>query len=211
VIEKRGWTQQQWETACAEHALPVGWERMDYDTFLRERRSRMAYLIRSAYRALGGEPDAPPITPAWFLPGAEEVWGKIAETERVVRALVRDVYVAVFGAKAAERIEGALGAQERESLARALRARPPGADPLSVVDYLYLGQLPALLFSNEVWSVARERLVGGDAKQKLQTAFSQISPVRNEIAHVREVSTERLQRANLACSDVSSMIRPAKA
>jgi hypothetical protein len=207
LVEKRGWTQQQWEHACAEHALPVGWEQMDYDTFLRERRSRMAYLIRSAYRALGGEADSPPITPAWFLPGAEEVWSRIGDTERAVRALVRDVYSSLFGANAAEKIEVALGASERETLNRALRSRPSGADPLSVVDYLYLGQLPALIFANDVWNTTRERLVGADAKQKLQTALSNILPVRNEIAHVREISSERLQRASLACADVRSLIR----
>jgi hypothetical protein len=203
---KRGFTNEQWGRTCVEHALPPDWENMAYDVFLRERRARMAYVIRAAYRALGGEADAPAITPPWFLPGAEHVWSQIAETERALRALVRETYLEVFGKSAAERIEAALGALERESLQRTLRARPAGADPLSVIDYLYLGQLPQLLFSKEVWETARTRLPATDAKQKLQAALSLVLPVRNEIAHVREVAPERLQRASLACQDVLGLI-----
>ena len=50
--------------------------------------------IRVAFRQLGGEPEASPLTPPWFLPGAEEVWQRISETERALRAVVREVYVA---------------------------------------------------------------------------------------------------------------------
>ncbi len=72
-----------------------------------------------------------------------------------------------------------------------------------MVDFLYLGQLPALLFRAEVWPVAKARLKWGDGvKQHLQMALENILPVRNEIAHVREVSPDRLQRANVACADV---------
>lgn len=87
-----------------------------------------------------------------------------------------------------------------------MRARPTGADPLTVIDYLYLGQLPPLLFNKEVWDTARKRLPASDAKQKLQTALSLVLPVRNEIAHVREISPDRLQRASLACRDVLGLI-----
>ena len=67
------------------------------DEFLRSRRVRMAELIRVAFRQLGGEPDAPPLSPPWFLAGAEAVWQRIGETERALRALVRDVYATKFG------------------------------------------------------------------------------------------------------------------
>jgi hypothetical protein len=198
----------RWGRMCAEHALPPGWETMDYESFLFERRQRMAELTRVAYRQLGGEADAPLLAPPWFLPESETVWKGIAETERALRGVVREVYARRYGDGAASRIEGALGESERESLKRALRARPVGADPLSVVDYLYLGQLPPLLFQNEVWGDARARFGGAaDAKQRLQQGIQQIAPVRNEIAHVREVATERLQRANLACGDILRMLR----
>lgn len=91
---------------------------------------------------------------------------------------------------------------------RALRARPATADPLTVVDYLYIAQLPSLLFANEAWQQARSRFGGAqDAKARLHAAIGQIAPVRNEIADVREVPQERLQRANLACGDVLQMLR----
>ncbi|MBI1813544.1 MAG: hypothetical protein HYR72_01055 [Deltaproteobacteria bacterium] len=54
-------------------------------------------------------------------------------------------------------VSAALPEREREILARALRARPAGSDPLSIVCYLYLGQLPALLFVADVWQEARSR------------------------------------------------------
>ena len=47
---------------------------MEYDEFLRERRRRMADIVRVAFRQLGGEPNAAPLTPPWFLPGAEDLW-----------------------------------------------------------------------------------------------------------------------------------------
>jgi len=168
----------------------------------------MADIIRVAFRQLGGEPDAPPLTPPWFLPGAEDVWQRIVETERALRGVVRQVYTARFGQAAAQRIEEALPEREREALARALRARPAGSESLSIVDYLYLGQIPPLLFATDAWQDARERLGGAqDAKQRLQSAVSHIAPVRNEIAHVREVGNDRLLRANVACTDVLEMIR----
>jgi hypothetical protein len=198
----------RWGRLCAEHALPLAWESMEYEEFLRERRRRMADIIRVAFRQLGGEPDAPPLTPPWFLPGAEVVWQRIVETERALRGIVREVYAARFGEAAAGKIEAALPEREREILARALRARPEGAEPLSIVDYLYLGQIPPLLFATDVWQDAR-RLLGNapDTKQRLQSAVGQIAPVRNEIAHVREVDRDRLLRTTVACSDVLEMLR----
>lgn len=208
VLQKLGIGHDQWGRMCAEHALPMGWEAMEYETFLSERRRRMAEIIRVAFRKLGGEGDAPPVSPPWFLAGAEVVWQRIAEAERALRGVVREVYANVFGDNAAQRIEGALGDRERESLGRALRTRPVGAEPLSIVDYLYLAQLPSLLFAGDAWPEARQRFgSGADAKQRLQSAVGQIASVRNEIAHVREVEQDRLLRASVACGDVLAMLR----
>jgi hypothetical protein len=199
----------RWGRMLAEHALPHGWELMDYATFLEARRPRMAEVIRIAYRKLGGEPDAPPLTPPWFLPGAEAVWQRIGEAEKALRGVVRDAYTARFGGEARNRIEATLNDAERERLNRALRSLPAGADALRVVDYLYLAQLPTLLFANDVWQEAKTRLrAGDDFKGKLRAAIEQIAPVRNEIAHVREISPERLQRAHVACVDVLRMLSP---
>lgn len=196
-----------WGRACAEHALPLGWETTEYEAFLAERRQRMADIIRVAYRKLGGEADSAPLAPPWFLPGAELVWKRIVETERSLRAVIRDIYAKKFGANAAQRIEDSIPAADRPALTKALRKRPSGADPLSVIDYLYLGQLPALIFSNDAWPEAQKRLkVGHDGKQQLETAVQQIASVRNEIAHVREVSTAQLQKTGVACNDLLEMI-----
>jgi hypothetical protein len=198
----------RWSRMCAEHALPPGWEKMDYDVFLRERRSRMADITRAAFRKLGGEEDTAPLTPPWFLPGAETVWSRIGEVELALRGLVREVYSGKFGDAAVQHIQDALPERERETLIRSLRSRPQGSDSLSIVDYLYLGQLPGLVFSADVWTEAKRRI--GDkpeAKRLLQEAISDISPVRNEIAHVREVDRDRLLRATVACADVMKLLR----
>jgi hypothetical protein len=208
IRQKLAIDDDRWGRLCAEHALPPGWESMDYDEFLRERRKRMADLIRVAFRRLGGEADTPALTPPWFLPGAEMVWQRIAETERSLRHVVREVYSLRFAEAAAARVLEALSERERETIARALRARPAGAEPLSIVDYLYLGQIPQLLFTPDAWQDARRRLgSAADAKQRLQSAIGQIAPVRNEIAHVREVEPDRLLRASVACADVLEMLR----
>lgn len=205
--EKLGLDDDKWGRACAEHALPLGWEKLEYDAFLRERRQRMAEMTRVAFRQLGGEADSALLTPPWFLPGAEQVWRRIGETERALRVFAREVYSARFGGAAARKIEEGIPERERESVTRALRARPAGADPLSVVDYLYMGQFPALLFASDVQQETRARLHGvQDPKPKLIEAIEQIGPVRNEIAHVREVGPDRLQRANVACADVLGML-----
>ena len=130
------------------------------------------------------------------------MWQRIAETERTLRGVVRDVYAARIGDSAASRIEAAVPEGERQTLARNLARRPAGADPLSVVDYLYLGQLPKILFAPDVQQEARTRFSGAqDTKQRLLAAVSQIAPVRNEIAHLREIDRDRLLRASVACAE----------
>ena len=88
-----------------------------------------------------------------------------------------------------------------------LSARAAGSEPLSIVDYLYLGQIPPLLFTADVQQETRRRLGGPpDVKQRLHSAVDQIAPVRNEIAHVREVDRDRLLRASVACADILQML-----
>ena len=118
------------------------------------------------------------------------------------------MYLASFGESAAQRIEAGLSENERSFLTRASRSRPAGSDPLGVVDYLYLGQLPPLLFAVGVWESARHRFGGApDTKMRLQSAVANIAPVRNEIAHVREIEPYQLLRADLACAEVLDMLR----
>ena len=83
-----------------------------------------------------------------------------------------------------------------------------GRSPVEYVPRVYLGQIPPLLFATDVWQEARHRLGGApDGKQRLQSAIGQIAPVRNEIAHVREVDRDRLLRASIACADVLNMLK----
>jgi hypothetical protein len=46
-----------------------------------------------------------------------------------------------------------------------------------------------------------------DPKPRLLAAVSQIVPVRNEIAHVREIDRDRLLRATVACADILEMLK----
>ena len=156
----------RWGRMCAEHALPAGWEEMEYRAFLPERRRRMADLIRVAFRQLGGEADATPLTPPWFTPGAEDVWKSIGNAERALRRVLRHVYAKTFGEIAAQKLEQTFPERERETLTRALRARPTGLESLSIVDYLYLAQIPQLLFSEQTQKVAREALGGTRTSSK---------------------------------------------
>jgi hypothetical protein len=43
---------EEWTRMQDLHALPPGWELMPYDTFLRERRKRMAAVIKRGYETL---------------------------------------------------------------------------------------------------------------------------------------------------------------
>lgn len=199
---------ERWSRSLAEHGLPPHWESMSYPEFLRERRVRMADIIRIAYRQLGGEADAAPLAPPWFLSGTESVWKDIAQAELALRQAVRRVYSEKYEAGAASRIEANLSDRERESLGRALRSRPANVDALSIVDYLYMGQLVPLLTHSLVWDVS-SRVFNWKpgTKAALNNAVADIAPVRNEIAHVREVEKERLMRATLAASAVVSFVK----
>jgi hypothetical protein len=47
-------------------------------------------------------------------------------------------------------------------------AGPHGIGAAEIADYLYLGQLPSLLFTPDAWQQARQRLGGtADGKQRL--------------------------------------------
>lgn len=45
-------------------------------------------------------------------------------------------------------------------------------------------------------------------KQRIRSAVDQTAPVRNEIAHVREVEPNRLLKAKVACDDIIELVRP---
>ena len=54
ILQKRSYSDQWLANQRYWHALPDGWESMDYDNFLASRRRRIAQVIRDGYRAIGG-------------------------------------------------------------------------------------------------------------------------------------------------------------
>lgn len=52
VRQKLAIDDNRWGHMCAERALPLGWESMEYEEFLRERRRRMADIIHVAFRQI---------------------------------------------------------------------------------------------------------------------------------------------------------------
>jgi len=41
-----------WKEICELHALPAGWEIMDYEDFLQKRRTMMAQIIKRGFDAI---------------------------------------------------------------------------------------------------------------------------------------------------------------
>jgi hypothetical protein len=57
------------------HALPDGWDAMDYDEFLKQRRDLMAQVIRKGFETIGAAPEAKPVEgPALVPPKLGEVY-----------------------------------------------------------------------------------------------------------------------------------------
>ncbi len=52
VVRQRIVDHAEWDAMCDAHALPRGWERMDYQDFLAKRRHLMASIIRRGYDRL---------------------------------------------------------------------------------------------------------------------------------------------------------------
>lgn len=52
ILAERKITAEKWKQACAEHALPEGWQNMSYNSFLIERRKLMSAMIRNVYENL---------------------------------------------------------------------------------------------------------------------------------------------------------------
>ena len=197
--EELGIDENRWGRMCAEHALPFGWERMDYEEFIR----RVGLGWQNLSASHSGSSAVKQMPRRLHRRGSCPTQKRSGSASPIQSA----VYASTFGATAAATLQAKLPERDRESLMRALRARPPGSDPLTVVDYLYLGQLPPLLFANDVWQEVRSKLRDeADAKQRLQGAVGQIAPVRNEIAHVREVASDRLMKATVACDDILALL-----
>ena len=51
MMQKR-FKEDEWEKMCKLHALPDGWENMDYDIFLQKRRQLMSTIMRQGFESL---------------------------------------------------------------------------------------------------------------------------------------------------------------
>ena len=81
-----------WERMCYLHALPPGWESMEYEHFLEQRRKAMAQIIRQAYVALTPSDDDDGITLADATPEERTVWPTVQAVEQRLRSVVRRKY-----------------------------------------------------------------------------------------------------------------------
>ncbi len=111
---------------------------------------------------------------------------------------------AKWGTAADARITKLLSATEQTDLqahkAKHLAAYPlsPGQNAADLLDYFYLGQLVAVLLSNELWVEVKPLF---KEKDHLQRRVATVSKVRNDRAHFRPVPEKERQRCVLECDD----------
>ena len=136
------------------------------------------------------------------------VWDLIKETEIALRSLVYTKYRQKWPGREAVMMKRVLG-KEWEKVEK-VREQARGAYPMSpgheraLMDCMYLGQLGALVESNQAWEMFRR--VFGD-KQEFGRRLRDIYPVRNDIAHFAPMPTKELQRCGIACDDIVVMVR----
>jgi hypothetical protein len=65
------------------HALPVGWEQLDYPTFLVKRRSLIAKVVRDGFASLQGDHQSSEITPVELIKSGEGQTVEFKSTARV--------------------------------------------------------------------------------------------------------------------------------
>ena len=210
---RRLFAESTWDTMCAMHALPLGWETMPYDGFLRERRKLMARIIRRGFEALtsSDSSDSSEADGRRFAAADEKrAWSLIEELELELRKVLRTVYDTKWGGGADARIQKILSPDEVAAI-DSHKAKHAAAYPLSrserdadLLDYFYLGQLVKIVQSNDVWPEFKDIFKD---KGQLQQTIGAIAKVRNDRAHFRAVPEKELQRCVLACDDLLTLLR----
>ncbi len=209
--EKLGIDDDRWGRMCAEHALPPGWESMEYEDVSRASGDD-GWPTSSVSRSGSWEARRTPrpLTPPWFLPGAESrLAADRGDGARAACASSARCTRHAFGEAAAQRIEEApAGARTREPRPRAPgAARGSGAAEHRRLPLPRLSYRPSCSRRTSGRKPAAASAGHRTRSRRLQAAISQIAPVRNEIAHVREVEQDRLLRATVACADVLAMLQ----
>ena len=199
-----------WERMRRLHALPIGWESMSYDDFLKGRRLLMAGIIRRGFERLSGTDEQQ--EPFDATKAEQEVWSLIKKTEKNLRTLVRTRYAEHWRASADDRIRKALGDKQWASLIE-IRKKSGNQYPLSptsgsvegldILAFSYLGQLIQLMISGEAWELFRASLKD---KQRVRQIAADIIRVRNDMAHFRLVPEKEFARCRIAIDDLQVLL-----
>lgn len=199
-----------WERMSRLHALPPGWELMEYDEFLSRRRELMAELIRRGFESLGGLPASTQEIPQDGSAEEQAVWRDISALERELRAVIRGKYSERWGDSADARIHNLLGTDGIETVNRN-RAKYlkqyKFSDALhgdEILDFLYLGQLRQLMTAGDAWALFTPAFRD---KRQLEDLTGAIIPVRNDAAHFRSVPPNELDRCRIAVGDLRSLLK----
>ncbi len=144
-------------------------------------------------------------------PQSQEVWRRILETEIKLRKLIGMLYKKTWGKRADKMIEKLLGPDQAPKVLELMHQAPEryklstDHEPSQeILDYTFLGQLVGLVVARDAWRVFQP--VFGD-KQDFERLMAGIKPVRDDLAHGREVPQTELERAKVNCNDVVALIR----
>ena len=136
------------------------------------------------------------------------IWDLIKETEIALRSLVYRKYGEKWPGREVRMMKRVLG-KEWESVDE-VRRRARAAYPLSpgyerqLMDCMYLGQLGALMESNQAWDLFKGLFAD---KREFGRMLRDIFPVRNDIAHFVPVPPKELQRCGITCDDMLVILR----
>ena len=201
-----------WEKMMYLHALPQGWEHMEYADFLEARRPLLSEVIRQGFESL--VPDADSVTGTPYISDGtkseREVWLLIEDLEKRLRTIVMKKYSDRWGAKAEVKMRELLGEAQSTGIDKNREKTEktyPLADKTSslnnFLDYSYLGQLAMLMEAKQAWEIFREPFTD---KRHLQDLMKAIVPVRNDTAHFRSVPQKELDRCKLAVDDLQGLL-----
>jgi energy-coupling factor transporter ATP-binding protein EcfA2 len=141
-------------------------------------------------------------------PSEENVWALIRETELAGRRLIIERYTNRWGTAADGRMQDALGREAWDRIIKnrgdhKYRAGREPADEQAILDFAYLGQLGQLMLWGPAWDMFRHLFRD---KRDLEDLLKGISPVRNDMAHFRNVPDKELARCRVASDDLLAVL-----
>ena len=207
---RKDFSEAAWGRMCLDHALPQGWENLDYQEFLAARRDLMAALIRRGMERLSGTVDDADIGIQRLdgTPLERSVWESIEALELRLREIVWSRFSDQWCDGAEKQVQKILGDLSWDTLIRnrGKYEKQYGSRPrsdLGVLDFCYLGQLGQLITSGPGWSLFKEAL---GQKPEIERRIREIVPVRNDFAHFRQVPERELLRCRIAVEDLMELL-----